>query len=154
MTAKDTTRYHPLCLALPQMTDDEYRALVDDMRGNPQREPIYIDAETGLILDGRGRDMACRELGKEAMTEKFHGTEEDKIKLVTSLNLKRRHLSVQQLAAVGAELAERLAEAARQRQLAGKPVAPSDTKEGGRDRREGGRRQHAFGRARQGTDAH
>ena len=40
---------------------------------------------------------------------------------MTSLNLKRRHLSVQQLAAVGAELAERLAEAAKQRRLAGKP---------------------------------
>ena len=79
MTTEDPNRYHPLCLALPPMAEDEYRALVKDLRGNPQREPIYIDAETGLILDGRCRDMACRELGKEARIETFHGSEEDKI---------------------------------------------------------------------------
>jgi hypothetical protein len=107
------------------MTEGELRELVEDIRTHGQKEPIVIDADTGLILDGRCRDLACRELGKEpqTVTRKFPD-EAAKVAFVASLNLKRRHLTIEQRGAIAAELAEHLAQAARDRQLAGSTAAP------------------------------
>jgi hypothetical protein len=84
---------HPACLLLPEMAQDEYRKLVDDIREHGQRHPIIVDAD-GLILDGRHRWRALEELGERychpetgarraPLIMKFAGTEEQKVALAT-----------------------------------------------------------------------
>jgi ParB-like chromosome segregation protein Spo0J len=95
---------HPACMLLPEMTADEYRELVEDVRNSGQCRAIVID-DDGLILDGRHRWRACAELALSPKVETFTGTEEEKVALVMSENLHRRHLTTQQRAAIAAELA-------------------------------------------------
>ena len=113
---------HPACLLLPELGEQEYRELVDDMRNQGQRHPIIVDGD-GVILDGRHRYRACQELFVEPVVETFHGTEAEKIALVMSENIIRRHLTTAQRAAIAAELSEKLAAAARDRMLAGTPAS-------------------------------
>ncbi len=117
---------HPACLLLPEMGETEYRELVADIQVHGQRNPITVDGN-GDILDGRHRHRAVVELGIEPKVETFTGTEAEKIGFIMSENIHRRHLTVQQRAAVAADLAEKLAEAAKERQLAGKAIPPSGT---------------------------
>jgi ParB-like chromosome segregation protein Spo0J len=99
-----TGQCHPACLLLPAMTEEEYRELLEDIRVNGQRHPIVVD-QHGVILDGRHRWRAVWHLGLEPKVETFHGTEAEKVALVIAENIKRRHLTTQQRAAIAAELA-------------------------------------------------
>ena len=115
-----TGSFHPACLVLPEMAEAEFRELVEDIREHGLRNQIVVD-EHGLILDGRHRWKACQELRKTAwqapagvsrmpegllsIERVFYGTEAEKVALVMSENITRRHLTTQQRAAIGAELA-------------------------------------------------
>jgi hypothetical protein len=118
---------HPACLLLPEMSEAEYRDLVDDIRQHGQRHAIIVD-ETGAILDGRHRWRAAEELGLKPQTSTFHGSEGEKVALVMSENIHRRHLTVEQRAHIAVDLSEKLTEAAKQRQLAGRPLASNEAK--------------------------
>ena len=106
-----TGKYHPAALLLPEMSEQEYRELVEDIREHGQREPISKDRD-GLILDGRHRWRACQELGIEPRIIRhvppLEGAELEawKVAFVISRNVHRRHLTTQQRAAIGAELAK------------------------------------------------
>ena len=99
-----TGKYHPAALLLPEMSEQEYRELVEDIREHGQRHPIIVD-EQGVILDGRHRYRAMTELALEPTMRTFQGDEHAKVALVMSENVHRRHLTVQQRAAIAAELA-------------------------------------------------
>lgn len=101
---------HPVANLFPMMTDEEYRALVDDMRQYGQREPIWT--LNGAILDGRNRYRACDELGIEPYTDEYRGSMEMPalVGFVVSLNLKRRHLNSGQRSFVALEIEKILAE--------------------------------------------
>ena len=103
-TTTPNGNYHPACLLLPEMGEDEFRELARDIYANGQRHPIIVD-EAGLILDGRHRWRALAEMDCEPQTIVFRGSEEEKVALVISENIHRRHLSTQQRAAIAAELA-------------------------------------------------
>lgn len=85
------------------MSDDEFQRLVDDIRLNGQREPIWT--YQNKIIDGRNRYNACQVLNIEPLTREFTGESKQLISFVVSLNLHRRHLSESQRAMVGAKLA-------------------------------------------------
>lgn len=87
--------FHPIANIYPMMTGDDYRALVDDIRENGQREPIYLYED--MILDGRNRYAACLEIGIEPKYKEYTGNEPTKF--VISYNEKRRHLTPSQRAA-------------------------------------------------------
>lgn len=54
--------FHPACLALPKMADDEYLALRESIRaGYDANKPIELFE--GQILDGRHRFQACQDEG-------------------------------------------------------------------------------------------
>lgn len=54
-------KFNEYCLLLPELTDDEFSALLKDMRINGQAFPVYaMDKE---IIDGRHRFLACKTLG-------------------------------------------------------------------------------------------
>ncbi|HTI78949.1 MAG TPA: MT-A70 family methyltransferase [Acetobacteraceae bacterium] len=78
-----------------------YKALVNDIRINGQREAIVL--HEGMVLDGRNRQRVCRELGLEPKTKAFKG--KDPLAYVISANLHRRHLDESQRCMVAAQVA-------------------------------------------------
>jgi len=90
---------HRLADELPQMSEEEYQALKQDIRLNGLKEPILL--YEGQILDGRHRHRACMELDVEVDRRKlqtFQGTQQEARRRVASANLMRRHLSKSQKA--------------------------------------------------------
>ena len=86
------------------MEGDEYAALVEDIRLNGLREPIWVD-QHGRILDGRNRMRACMEAGVPCNKKTFEGDDDAILRFVISKNLHRRHLDASQRALIAAELA-------------------------------------------------
>lgn len=117
-----TTNYtfHEVANIFPMMSDDEFAALVEDIRANGQRQPIYL--HDGKIIDGRNRYRACQQLGIEPDTRVWDGAG-SLVSFVVSLNLQRRHLSSSQKATVGLDILPMLeAEAAqRRKETEGRP---------------------------------
>lgn len=81
---------HPYCLAIPEMTEQEYQDLKGDISGSGLLEPIVLF--DGMILDGRHRYRACMELGIEPWFKEFDGPD-SLLDYVVSINLRRRHLT-------------------------------------------------------------
>jgi len=94
---------HPVTAIFPEMAEDEYHALVEDIRENGLREPIWT--YRGQIIDGRNRWRACSEVGIEPRTVEYTGDEGSLVSVVVSLNLHRRHLTESQRAVIAAKLA-------------------------------------------------
>lgn len=106
-------RFHGVCDLFPPMTDEEFAALVEDIRKNGVQVPVatYRDA----IIDGKHRWKACQQLGIECPTREWDG-EGSLVDYVASLNLRRRHLTQSQKAAVAVGMLPLLeAEAAERR---------------------------------------
>lgn len=99
-------KLHPLCEKFPPMPDAEFKELVEDIRANGQREPIWAFGK--FLLDGKHRLDACELLGRKPDVREFHpkhGPEEPQIKaFVLSKNFYRRHLNASQRAMIAAEL--------------------------------------------------
>lgn len=98
-----TFEIHPAANIFPEMTDDEAKSLMIDIRENGQREPIILF--DGKVIDGRNRLRACRWLGFEPKTKEYQGREEDIVSYVLSLNLHRRHLTEGQRAMIASKVA-------------------------------------------------
>lgn len=94
--------FHPLCLAFPAMPDDEFKALVADVkREGAIREVGWLYA--GKILEGRHRYKAARAAGLPMRFKEYRGR--DPVAFVLSCNMRRRHLDEGQRAMVAARLA-------------------------------------------------
>jgi ParB-like nuclease domain len=87
-----TREVHPASLLLPEMSAEQFADLVSDIRAHGLRHPIIV-ARDGCILDGRHRWKACQEAGVTPRTTTFHGTEAEKVALIVSENIRRRHMS-------------------------------------------------------------
>ena len=118
--------FHSIADLIPAMTDDEYQALKSDIAAYGQREPIVL--LEGQILDGRNRYRACCELGIEPRLREWQepGLATD---FVVSENLRRRHLSPGQRAAVAVQ-----AEAMREAEADGRGRQREGGKKAGRKR--------------------
>jgi len=80
----------------------EFDLLVRDIKANGLNNPIVL--YKGKILDGRNRYLACKEIGIEPETKVFNSGG-DPLTFVLSENLRRRHLTASQRAALAAEVA-------------------------------------------------
>jgi hypothetical protein len=85
---------------LPQMTEKDYERLKDSIRRSGGLWPgheIEVD-EDGVILDGHHRAKACAELGVDcpARVRTDLTTEDEKFAYIWSINMARRHLSIEQ----------------------------------------------------------
>ena len=92
---------HPAADLFPMLADDELRDLADDIRANGLHEPLWVwdDPQRGpVLLDGRNRLAACKLAGVNPTTRVYRG--DDPVSFVISENLKRRHLTTGQKAAV------------------------------------------------------
>ena len=110
MPAKPTTftacgrtfRVHPACAAFPLLDGDELRALVDDVRKHGLLEAVTLDGDE--LLDGRNRLRACDLAGVPPRFAPWRQNGASKTAWIVSLNLRRRHMSVDQLGALGFDL--------------------------------------------------
>jgi hypothetical protein len=93
---------HPLAKKVPEMSPDEYAELVEDIRKNGLKERIVL--YQGMILDGRHRARALRELGiplDDRVTRQYEPEKMgDPATFVVSRNIRRRHLIKAQRVAV------------------------------------------------------
>ena len=90
--------YHSYCDLLPEMTTDDFNALVSDIKENGLINPIVLFNDR--ILDGKHRYKACLELGIDPKIETFIGSKEQALHYVISQNIARRHLLTSQKAAL------------------------------------------------------
>ena len=105
---------HPVADIFPMMTAEEFAGLVEDIKANGLKEPIWLHPD-GRIIDGRNRYKACIEAGVEPSFRTWDG-EGSLVRFVASLNLHRRHLNSSQRAIIGAKMLPMLKVEAKERQ--------------------------------------
>jgi len=93
--------FHEYANIFPILGNAELEELRTDIEQNGLVEPIVL--YEGKILDGRNRATACEALGIEPVFVEYTGN--NPIAYVVSKNLKRRHLTTGQRAAIAAEIA-------------------------------------------------
>ena len=94
---------HPAADIFPEMSEQEFADLLEDIKINGLLEPIVLYEEK--VLDGRHRLRACQMAGIEPRFEKWSNGESPAT-YVVSKNLHRRHLNTSQRALVAARLAD------------------------------------------------
>ena len=94
---------HPFAALFPGLPPEELTQLARDIKERGQLEPIIL--YKGVILDGRNRYRACQIAGVKPRIEEFDAkaTKRSPEEFVLSRNLRRRHLSVGQKAAIALE---------------------------------------------------
>jgi ParB-like chromosome segregation protein Spo0J len=115
------TEIHEYAAKIPDMAEDEFNALRDDIRANGLIEPIVMC--DGKILDGRHRYRACEDIGIEPRTVEYAGS--DPFQFVTSVNVMRRHLTPSQRAMIGNSFATRTRQDHSIRTSADRPIPPT-----------------------------
>jgi hypothetical protein len=97
MSWRDKYNVHPAADVFPMMSDDELKALGEDIKANGLTSPIVIDGN-GAVLDGRNRLEAAERAGVILGERYHHRHTGDPAALIISLNIHRRHLTKQQQA--------------------------------------------------------
>jgi len=99
---------HPFAALFPELPPEELTQLARDIKERGQLEPIIL--YKGVILDGRNRYRACQIAGVKPRIEEFDAkaTKRSPEEFVLSRNLRRRHLSVGQKAAIALEWSEQI----------------------------------------------
>jgi hypothetical protein len=99
---------HPFAELFPGLPDEELAQLAQDIKERGQLEPIIL--YRGLILDGRNRYRACQIAGVKPRLEEFDAkaVRRSPEEFVLSRNLRRRHLSMGQKAAIALDWSEQI----------------------------------------------
>ena len=105
---------HPAADLFPLMPDDELQALADDIAANGLNQRIVM--YDGRILDGRNRALACEMAGVEIQTIQWDDPGCGPVAWVVSQNVRRRHLTATQRAALAVDLLPELEAEAKDRQ--------------------------------------
>jgi ParB-like chromosome segregation protein Spo0J len=95
-------KIHKLAKLFPQITGQEFKDLVADIKANGLRQKIV--ALDGEILDGVNRHNACIAAKVKPQFIKFKG--KNPAAFVISQNLSRRHLNESQRAMIAAEISK------------------------------------------------
>ena len=112
-------RFHKIAALLPLMSAEELAELASDIKEHGLRNPILT--HEGQIIDGRNRFLACRQAGVKPRFEGWEGGG-SLVAFVLSMNVKRRHLTSGQKAAVAVEALPCLEAEAAARQRATRAV--------------------------------
>jgi hypothetical protein len=107
--------FHEYANLFPLITGNEFETFKADIKANGVREKIWL--YEGKILDGRNRYLAAIETDALFETEEY--LQDDPLAFVISLNLKRRHLSSDQRAAIAVETLPLYEKEAKERQESG-----------------------------------
>lgn len=118
---------HPAADAFPMMSDAELKELADDIAVNGLRNPLVLNHDGTVLIDGRNRLRACEIAGAQPTYENLSAdlTDEQTLIYIVSANIHRRHLTQSQRATVATALEPMYVESARERMMTGKrdPVA-------------------------------
>lgn len=92
---------HPVADLFPMLPDDELAALSHDIAARGLIHAVVIDG-AGLVLDGRNRLLACEKAGVTPHYSTYMG--EDPVGYAVAANVKRRHLTDGQRAALALDV--------------------------------------------------
>ncbi len=135
-----TKQFHKLANIFPMLSTSELASLADDIKQNDLQDAIWLYEDK--IIDGRNRYLACQIASVEPVYREYRGG--SPVSFIVSANLKRRHLSKDQLSCIGAEIEPMLAEEAKKRQLAAlKQGDKCPVREESPEREKGRARDHA-----------
>src|SRR5579872_4470758 len=101
--AVSSLRMHPAAAQVPAMSEAEFAALCADIAKHGIEQPLEI-TRNGLVLDGRHRLRAARELGIARVSATVVDPD-DPVAYVLRSAVQRRHLSASQKAALALNLA-------------------------------------------------
>jgi N6-adenosine-specific RNA methylase IME4 len=109
---------HPQAAEVPPLSESDYHTLREDIDSRGVLVPIEV-TKGGVVLDGRARLRAARELGHEKIIVHVVAPE-DELEYILRAALHRRHLEASQRAALALKLVpfEELRAQARKRQRA------------------------------------
>ena len=92
----DVLTLHPVVYLFPQLSEDRFESLVNNIRANGQIDPVWITSN-GEIFDGRHRWRAAKLLGKKVLCRRLKdsGAEilTNMIDRVIAQHIERRHLT-------------------------------------------------------------
>lgn len=94
-------KFHPYSEIFPLIEGAAFDELVADIKLHGLREKIWL--YEGKILDGRNRYLACQKANVKLETRNYAGV--NPLAFVISLNIQRRHLSVEQRGFAAARIA-------------------------------------------------
>ncbi|MFB4265365.1 DUF5131 family protein [Nonomuraea sp. GTA35] len=119
---------HPFADAFPLIDGDEFAELVDDIKRQGLRQPIVLNHDRTMLIDGRNRFRACMESGVdpvfEVLPERY--TEAMILDYIVSTNIERRHLNAGQKALVALEYEKAVADAVKAGEAERKSTAVGD----------------------------
>jgi protein gp37 len=95
---------HPVAELFPLIEGEQFDLLVEDVKGNGLREAIMLTADGRKIIDGRNRARACETGGVAPVYARWEGSEAEVTAYILTKNLRRRSLTVGQLAMLGHDL--------------------------------------------------
>jgi N6-adenosine-specific RNA methylase IME4 len=95
--------FHRVTQLFPAMPDQELSELTQSICEHGLREPIKV--VQGQVIDGRARLQACNDANVTPRFEELEIDEKEILRVVTDLNLRRRHLTESQRASVAANMA-------------------------------------------------
>lgn len=118
----EEVKIHEMADAFPLPEGNEFEQLKSSIEAEGQQVPVIM--HNGVLLDGRSRWRACRELGRMVKHVEWHGpgTVEE---MILATNLWRRHLTTGQKAAIAVKLLPSIELQADERSKAGKAADPS-----------------------------
>ena len=111
---KPELQFHKYADLFPETDEETVDSIVKDMNENGFRTDRPIILFAGRIADGRTRYKCANIVGIDAAYTNFDGTEDELFKHVIALNLKRRHLTPGQRAALATEFLPELEKAAKE----------------------------------------
>jgi len=94
-------KVHELAAAFDALNGDEYEQFKSNVKLSGQKVPVIVSH--GVLLDGRNRLRACKELNMPTKAVEWDGSG-GPAELILSLNLYRRHLTASKRAALAVEL--------------------------------------------------
>lgn len=112
----DPKNWHEAANLFPLLPPEDLHELAQDISENGLLNPVVVFESK--VLDGRNRLLACKEAGVKPVFTEWKEDGVSPVAWVVSLNLKRRHLTPAQRAAVSVEAMPLLEAEAKERSLA------------------------------------
>lgn len=131
MTKLGPYEVHPFADKFLLIEGEAFDKLVADIKQNGLQNPITVNQDQTILIDGRNRYRACIEAGVKPKLNVLgsHYTEERILNLIVSENVHRRHLNAGQLAVIAMEYEQAFAKAKKESEIARRSKFPLDKKD-------------------------